>query len=79
MMRALAMRLYHMGLDAHVVGDMCCPARRPRRLAGRQRGAGRVLDRQWPDRRGARGRGPHRLRHRPAGRRGAAGRATWSS
>lgn len=25
MMRALAMRLYHMGLDAHVVGDMACP------------------------------------------------------
>ena len=25
MMRALAMRLYHMGLSAHVVGDMSCP------------------------------------------------------
>ena len=25
MMRALAMRLYHLGLDAHVVGDMACP------------------------------------------------------
>ena len=25
MMRALAMRLYHMGLEAHVVGDMSCP------------------------------------------------------
>jgi 6-phospho-3-hexuloisomerase len=25
MMRALAMRLYHMGLDAHVVGDMTTP------------------------------------------------------
>ena len=25
MMRAVAMRLYHMGLDAHVVGDMSCP------------------------------------------------------
>ena len=25
MMRALAMRLYHMGLQAHVVGDMSCP------------------------------------------------------
>jgi 6-phospho-3-hexuloisomerase len=25
MMRALIMRLYHMGLDAHVVGDMSCP------------------------------------------------------
>ncbi|MFN3577051.1 MAG: SIS domain-containing protein [Tabrizicola sp.] len=25
MIRALAMRLYHMGLDAHVVGDMSCP------------------------------------------------------
>jgi 6-phospho-3-hexuloisomerase len=25
MMRTLAMRLYHMGLDAHVVGDMSCP------------------------------------------------------
>ena len=25
MMRALAMRLYHMGLDAHVAGDMSCP------------------------------------------------------
>lgn len=25
MMRALAMRLYHMGMDAHVVGDMSCP------------------------------------------------------
>lgn len=25
MMRALAMRLYHMGLDAQVVGDMSCP------------------------------------------------------
>jgi 6-phospho-3-hexuloisomerase len=25
MMRALAMRLYHMSLDAHVVGDMSCP------------------------------------------------------
>lgn len=25
MMRGLAMRLYHMGLDAHVVGDMSCP------------------------------------------------------
>lgn len=25
MMRALAMRLYHMGLDAHMVGDMSCP------------------------------------------------------
>lgn len=25
MMRALAMRLYHMGVDAHVVGDMSCP------------------------------------------------------
>jgi 6-phospho-3-hexuloisomerase len=29
MMRALAMRLYHMGLDAHVVGDMSCPALGP--------------------------------------------------
>ena len=26
MMRALAMRLFHMGLDAHVVGDMCTPS-----------------------------------------------------
>jgi 6-phospho-3-hexuloisomerase len=26
MMQALAMRLYHLGLDAHVVGDMSCPA-----------------------------------------------------
>lgn len=26
MMRALAMRLYHLGLDAHMVGDMSCPA-----------------------------------------------------
>lgn len=25
MMRAFAMRLYHMGCDAHVVGDMSCP------------------------------------------------------
>lgn len=25
MMRAFAMRLYHTGLDAHVVGDMSCP------------------------------------------------------
>ncbi len=25
MMRALAMRLYHTGLDAHMVGDMSCP------------------------------------------------------
>lgn len=25
MMRALAMRLYHLGLDAHVVGDVTCP------------------------------------------------------
>ncbi len=25
MMRALAMRLYHLGLDVHVVGDMTCP------------------------------------------------------
>jgi 6-phospho-3-hexuloisomerase len=25
MIRALAMRLFHMGLDAHVVGDMSCP------------------------------------------------------
>jgi 6-phospho-3-hexuloisomerase len=25
MMRALAMRLYHLGLDAHVVGEMSCP------------------------------------------------------
>lgn len=25
MTRALAMRLYHLGLDAHVVGDMGCP------------------------------------------------------
>lgn len=25
MMRALAMRLYHMGLDTHVAGDMSCP------------------------------------------------------
>jgi 6-phospho-3-hexuloisomerase len=25
MMRALAMRLYHLGLNAHVVGDMSCP------------------------------------------------------
>ena len=25
MMRALAMRLYHLGLEAHVVGDMGCP------------------------------------------------------
>ena len=25
MMRALAMRLYHAGLDAHVLGDMSCP------------------------------------------------------
>ncbi len=24
-MRALAMRLYHLGVDAHVVGDMSCP------------------------------------------------------
>lgn len=25
MMKALAMRLYHMGLDAHVAGEMTCP------------------------------------------------------
>ena len=25
MMRALAMRLYHLGLDAHIAGDMSCP------------------------------------------------------
>lgn len=25
MMRALAMRLYHLGLDAHVLGEMSCP------------------------------------------------------
>ena len=25
MMRALAMRLYHLGVDAHMVGDMSCP------------------------------------------------------
>ena len=25
MMRALAMRLYHLGLDVHMVGDMACP------------------------------------------------------
>jgi 6-phospho-3-hexuloisomerase len=25
MMRALAMRLYHLGLDVHVLGDMSCP------------------------------------------------------
>lgn len=25
MMRALTMRLYHLGLDAHVAGDMSCP------------------------------------------------------
>ena len=25
MMRALVMRLYHLGLDAHVAGDMSCP------------------------------------------------------
>ena len=25
MMRALTMRLYHLGLDIHVVGDMSCP------------------------------------------------------
>ena len=25
MLRALTMRLYHLGLDAHVVGDMSCP------------------------------------------------------
>ena len=25
MMRALAMRLYHLGLDVHMVGDMSCP------------------------------------------------------
>lgn len=25
MMKALAMRLYHLGLDAHVVGEMTCP------------------------------------------------------
>jgi 6-phospho-3-hexuloisomerase len=25
MMRALAMRLFHLGLDAHVVGEMTCP------------------------------------------------------
>lgn len=25
MMRALAMRLYHLGLDSHMVGDMSCP------------------------------------------------------
>ena len=24
-MRALAMRLYHLGIDAHMVGDMACP------------------------------------------------------
>lgn len=28
-MKALAMRLYHLGLDAHVVGDMTTPALRP--------------------------------------------------
>ena len=29
MMRALAMRLYHLGLDAHVVGDMSAPPAGP--------------------------------------------------
>lgn len=29
MMRALAMRLYHLGLAAHMVGDMSCPPAGP--------------------------------------------------
>lgn len=32
MMRALAMRLYHLGLDAHMVGDMSCPPLGPNDL-----------------------------------------------
>jgi hypothetical protein len=64
MMRALAMRLYHIGLDAHVVGDMSCPPVGPGRPSGRQRGAGRVFHGGRVDRRCAQGRGADRLRYR---------------
>ena len=40
MMRALTMRLFHMGLDAHPVGDMTTPGDRGRRPAGGERRAG---------------------------------------
>ncbi len=40
MMRALAMRLYHMGLDAHVAGDMSCPPLGPGDLLAVSAGPG---------------------------------------
>jgi 6-phospho-3-hexuloisomerase len=40
MMRALAMRLYHLGLDAHVVGDMSCPPLGPQDLLFASAGPG---------------------------------------
>lgn len=40
MMRALAMRLYHLGLDAHVVGDMSAPPVGPGDLLAASAGPG---------------------------------------
>jgi 6-phospho-3-hexuloisomerase len=42
MMRALAMRLYHLGLDAHMVGDMSCPPLGPGDLLLVSSGPGRL-------------------------------------
>ncbi|MBF4615930.1 6-phospho-3-hexuloisomerase [Curtobacterium sp. VKM Ac-1376] len=42
MMRALVMRLFHAGVDAHVVGDMTCPAVGPGDLAVLSLGPGRL-------------------------------------
>ena len=42
MLRALTMRLYHLGLDAHVVGDMSCPPLGPGDLLLVSSGPGRL-------------------------------------
>ena len=42
MLRALTMRLYHLGLDIHVVGDMSCPPLGPADLLLVSSGPGRL-------------------------------------
>ena len=62
MMKALAMRLYHLGLDAHVVGDMTTPPLGPGDLLMVSAGPGDFFDRRGVGRGGAGGGGAGDLR-----------------
>ncbi len=68
-MRGFAMRLFHMGRDVAVWGDMTTPALGARRSVRRLRWTRRSPNRANPGRDRAQRRRPHGARHRPTGRR----------